>query len=77
MERQIIYGVCDKLGDCDSYYGFFKNKDDASKEIKIQAERLKDELGMMDIVIKEDRAIIEENNRMEKIILIIHAYVVR
>lgn len=77
MERQIIYGVCDKLYDCDSYYGFFKNKEDASKELKVQAQRIKDELGITDIITKEDRAVVMENERIEKIILILHAYVVR
>ncbi len=32
----IIFGVCDKTGTCDSYFGFFKNEDDAKKELKIQ-----------------------------------------
>ena len=34
--REIIYGVCDKTGKCDSYFGFFKFYDDAKKEVKIQ-----------------------------------------
>jgi hypothetical protein len=77
MERQIIYGVCDKSGKCDSYFGFFKHRHDASKEVAIQAKRLKEDLGMMDIVIKEDRAIIPQNEREELIIIIIHPYVIR
>lgn len=74
--REIIYGVCDKTGDCDSYFGFFKNEEDAKKEVEVQANRLKEDLGMMDIQIKGDRAIIP-NGRMETIVIIIHAFVLR
>ena len=77
MEREIIYGVCDKTGSCDSYFGFFKHRHDAVKEVSIQAKRLKDDLGMMDIVIKEDRAVIPSEGREEEIIIIIYPYVVR
>ena len=41
--REIIYGVCDRTGKCDSYFGFFKNYEDAQKEVKIQADRLKED----------------------------------
>ncbi len=75
--KDIIYGVCDKTNKCDSYYGFFKNEDDAKKEIKTQAERLKNELGMMDLIIKGDRAVIMKSERVEELILIIHSYVLR
>lgn len=74
--REIIYGVCDKTGNCDSYFGFFKNERDAKKEVEIQANRLKEDLGMIDIVIKDDRAIIP-NGRVETIVIIIHTYVLR
>lgn len=74
--REIIYGVCDKTGNCDSYFGFFKNYEDAQKEVKIQADRLKEDLGMMDIEVKNDRAVIE-NGRLEKLVIIIHNYVLR
>ncbi len=74
--REIIYGVCDKTGKCDSYFGFFKNEDDAKKEVKTQAERLKNELGMMDLEIRDDRAIIP-SDRVETIVVIIHSYVLR
>jgi hypothetical protein len=77
MEREIIYGVCDKSSDCDSYFGFFKHRADAVKEVATQAKRLKEDLGMMDIVIKEDRASIPNEDRIETIVIIIHAYVVR
>ncbi len=75
--RDIIFGVCDKTGKCDSYFGFFKNEDDAKKEIKTQAERMKNELGMMDLIIKDDRAVIIKNQRIEEIVLILHSYVLR
>ena len=75
--REVIFGVCDKTGSCDSYFGFFKHESDAKKEIKIQAERMKDELGMMDLIIKDDRAVIMKDERVEELVLIIHSYVVR
>jgi hypothetical protein len=74
--REIIYGVCDKTGSCDSYFGFFKNIDDAKKEIEIQANRFKEDLGMMDIIVKDDRAVIP-NDRVESVVIIIHSYVLR
>jgi hypothetical protein len=74
--REIIYGVCDKTGNCDSYFGFFKNLDDAKKEVEVQAKRIKNELGMMDIVIKEDRAVIPKD-RIETVVIIIYNYVLR
>jgi hypothetical protein len=74
--REIIYGVCDKTGSCDSYFGFFKSMDDAKKEIEIQANRLKEDLGMMDITVKDDRAVIP-NDRVESVVIIIHSYVLR
>ena len=75
--RDIIYGVCDKTGKCDSYFGFFKNEDDAKKEVKIQANRLKEDLGYMDIVVKEDRAVILKTDRVEELLIIIHSFVLR
>jgi hypothetical protein len=74
--REIIYGVCDKTANCDSYFGFFKNEEDAKKEVKIQAERLKNELGMMEIELKNDRAVIQQD-RVETLIIVIHPYVLR
>ena len=75
--REIIFGVCDKSGSCDSYFGFFKNEDDAKKEVKIQADRLKEDLGLMDIILKEDRAVIPQEDRVEQIVVIIHPFVLR
>lgn len=69
-----IYGVCDKTGKCDSYFGFFKNESDAKKEVKIQAERMKNELGMMDLTIKDDRAVTLKENGIEEISIIIIKY---
>ena len=75
--REIIFGVCDKSGRCDSYFGFFKNEDDAKKEVKIQADRLKEDLGLMDLIVKEDRAVIPQEDRLEQIVVIIHSFVLR
>jgi hypothetical protein len=71
-QREIIYGVCDKTGSCDSYFGFFKTKEDAEHEVEIQAKRLKEDLGMMDIDIWTDRALFEG-----KLVVVIHQYVLR
>ena len=71
-QREIIYGVCDKTGSCDSYFGFFKTKEDAEHEVEVQANRLKEDLGMMDIEIKTDRATVKG-----KIVVVIHQYVLR
>lgn len=75
--RDIIFGVCDKTGSCDSYFGFFKREDDAKKELKIQADRLKEDLGLMDLIVKEDRAVISQEGRVEEIVVIIHPFVLR
>lgn len=74
MEREIIYGVCDKTGECDSYFGFFKKEEDAIREVTVQANRLKEDLGIMKITVKKDRAISDENG---KTLIIIHSYVLR
>lgn len=75
--RDIIYGVCDKTGNCDSYFGFFKQEEDARKEVKIQGERMKNELGMMDLILKEDRAVLPKGERVEELVIVIHPYVLR
>ena len=75
--REIIYGVCDKTGKCDSYFGFFKNYEDAQKEIKVQSDRLKEDLGLMDIVVKKDRSVIMRTDRVEELVIVIHEYVLR
>lgn len=75
--REIIYGVCDKTGKCDSYFGFFKFYDDAKKEVKIQSDRLKEDLGLMDLEVKEDRSVRLLDDRKEEIVIIIHPFVLR
>ncbi len=75
--KEVIFGVCDKTGTCDSYFGFFKTEQAAKKEIKTQAERMKNELGMMDLVVKDDRAVIMKGDRVETVVIIIHSYVLR
>ena len=71
-QREIIYGVCDKTGSCDSYFGFFKTKEDAEHEVEVQAKRLKEDLGMMNIDIWTDRALYEG-----KLVVVIHQYMLR
>ena len=75
--RDIVYGVCDKTGSCDSYFGFFKNEDDAKKEVKIQADRMKEDFGYQDITVKDDRAVIMKTDRIEEVLIIIRSYVLR
>jgi hypothetical protein len=75
--KEIIYGVCDKTNKNDSYFGFFKNLEDAQKEILIQANRLKEDLGIMDITIKNDRAFKLVNEREEELLIVMHQYVLR
>lgn len=71
-QREIIYGVCDKTGSCDSYFGFFKSKSDAEHEVSVQAKRLKEDLGMMEMEIKNDRALFGG-----KVVVVIHQYILR
>jgi hypothetical protein len=75
--REIIYGVCDKTGNCDSYFGFFKSYEDAQKEVKVQSDRLKEDLGLMDIIVKEDRAVTMKTDRIEELVIVIHNFVLR
>jgi hypothetical protein len=71
-QREIIYGVCDKTGSCDSYFGFFKTEEDAEHEVQVQANRLKEDLGWLDIQIQSDRAFMNG-----KLVVVIHSYVLR
>ena len=71
-EREVIYGVCDKMGSCDSYFGFFKTEKDAEHEVEVQSNRLKEDLGMMDIDIQTDRALFDG-----KLVIVIHRHVLR
>ena len=74
MTREIIFGVCDKTGECDSYFGFFKNEEDAIKEVQLQANRLKEDLGMLDITINKGKVISNQDN---KLLIVIHNFVLR
>jgi hypothetical protein len=71
-QREIIYGVCDKTGSCDSYFGFFKTEEDAEHEVQVQANRLKEDLGWLNIQIQSDRALMNG-----KLVVVIHSYVLR
>jgi len=71
-EREIIYGVCDKTGSCDSYFGFFKKEKDAIKELHVQSSRMKEDLGMIDIIIENNQAI-----QKNKKVIVIHSFVLR
>jgi len=68
--RKLIYGVFEK-NEHNSYLGFFEHEDDARKELEIQMVRLQNE-GIEPLVLEVDRVL---NN--DKIILIIHTYVLR
>jgi hypothetical protein len=52
--------------------GFFKTKEDAEHEVSVQSNRLKEDLGMMDIDIQKDRALFNG-----KLVVVIHSYVLR
>lgn len=75
--KEIIYGVCDKTNKNNLYFGFFKNLEDAQKEILIQGNRLKENLGIMDITIKNDRVFKLVNEREEELLIVMHRYVLR
>ena len=75
--RELIYGVCDKTGNCDSYFGFFKLYEDAQKEVKVQSDRLKEDLGLMDLEVKKDRSVRMIEDKKEEIVIIIHSFVLR
>jgi hypothetical protein len=71
MERQIIFGVYEKMDKCDQYVGFFRYEDDAKKKLKSQMSRLEIELGVEGLVLKRDR-VVKVNGREEEIFFIIH-----
>ncbi len=72
VQREIIYAAWDRTGGCDSYFGFFKTKEDAEHEVQVQANRLKEDLGWLDIQIQSDRALMNG-----KLMVVIHSYVLR
>jgi len=42
--------------------------------MKSQANKMKEDLGMLDLIIKEDRVIIPKKNRVEEILILIEKY---
>jgi hypothetical protein len=76
MERQVIFGVLEKTNGCDFYTGYFRFEEDAKKELKSQMNRLKEELGINELILKNDR-VVKINDRTEKIFFIIHPIVLR
>jgi len=74
MERQVIFGVFEKTNGCDSYTGYFRFEEDAKKELKSQMNRLKEELGINELILKNDR-VVKVNDRTEEIFFIIHPIV--
>ena len=69
-----IYGICDKTGPCETYSKFFSELKDAKDELKKYVNSLKEDLGMLDLIIKEDRVIIPKKNRVEEILILIEKY---
>jgi hypothetical protein len=76
MRREIIFGVYEKGNNCDSYTGYFKFEDSAKKELKSQMNRLKEELGVENLELKDDR-VVKVDGRTEEIYFIIHPIVLR
>ena len=74
--KQIIFGVYEKLDGCDSYTGFFIFEEDAKKELKSQMSRIKEDLGMENLELKNDR-VVKVDGRVEEIFFIIHPIVLR
>lgn len=74
--RQIIFGVYEKNNGCDSYIGYFKYEDDAKKELKSQMNRIKEDYGVTDLELKNDR-VVKVEGRTEEIFFIIHPIVLR
>jgi len=76
MERQVIFGVYEKMDKCDQYVGFFRHEVDAKKELKTQMSRLKEDLGIEDLILKEER-VVKIDGREEEIFFIIHPIMLR
>lgn len=76
MERQVIFGVFDKTTKCGSYTGFFRHEDDAKKELKAQMGYAHQELGLTELVIKDDR-VVKVEGKIETIYYIIHPIMLR
>jgi hypothetical protein len=76
MEKEIIYGVVDKTGTCDSYIGFFKNEEDSIKELNNQIKDLRYEYGIKDLTLVGDK-VIESKNGKDIVKFAVHRYVLR
>lgn len=76
MERQVIFGVYEKMDKCDQYVGFFRHEGDAKKELKSQMNRLKGELGVEGLELKRER-VVKVDGREEEIFFIIHPIMLR
>ena len=76
MERQVIFGVYEKMDKCDQYVGFFRHEGDAKKELKSQMNRLKEELGIEGLELKRDR-VVKVDGIEEEIFFIIHPIMLR
>jgi hypothetical protein len=74
--KQIIFGVYEKGHGCDSYTGFFRFEEDAKKELKSQMNRIKEESGVENLELKNDR-VVKVEGRVEEIFFIIHPIVLR
>lgn len=76
MEREIIYGVVDKTGTCDSYVGFFKTEEGALKELKNQIKYMAFDYGIKDLKVENQKVVKNENGK-DVVLYAIHAYVLR
>jgi hypothetical protein len=74
--RQIIFAVYDKTTKNGSYTGYFKHEDDARKELVNQMNFIKEQDGVTDLVLKNDR-IVKVDGRVEEIFFIIHPIMLR
>ena len=76
MEREIIYGVVDKTGKCDSYVGFFKTEEGALKELEKQSQYLSFDYGIKNLKTVGDKVVKQENG-VDTTQFVIHRYVLR
>ena len=53
-----IYGICDKTGPCETYSKFFSELKDAKDELKKYVNSLKEDLGMFNIKIQNDKGML-------------------
>ena len=78
-DKNMIYGVYDMTrgsGGCDDYFGYFKNKSGAKKELDIQYEYIKRKRPEDIITLTNDRVIITKGEK-EDILIIIHPILLR